>query len=955
MLRLLTFGGLALERDDGPAPRLRPQRLGILAVLASAGDHGVSRERLAALFWPDSEDPRHSLRQTLYALRHEIGAEAIRGDGVLALDRKVLSCDLMEFRSALNSGDRITAASLATGPFLNGFTLASHPEFERWADEERATISATATKLLLTLAKEANLAGDFENAADWWRRLTILDPLSGRFALGYLKALAAAGDRAGALAFARTHERLVRRELESDPDPEIRKLEAELRALPSPVVTRSTSKKPAPRPVLPEIVEAAAGDTPTEIRHIRRRSTNRPVLTVGAIAALVAIVTAISTIGRRGDSSNPAAPKAPTFAVGMIREEGIPDTLRIGGVLTDMLATNLARVSGMSVLANSRLFELMLPGQDTLPGGYSDAARRAGATEILQGRLLSGPQWTLAMEIQRVDLKTGLVKAGYRAVAANRYALVDSMTSAIATDLHLGSPHGSIADATTDNHVAYRLYEEGLRAYNQYDEAAALRLMGAALQEDSTFAMAAYYVARSFGQPDSYPNRARALRLAARAPERERLTITADLLVDDQDPAAIAIADSLASKYPMDPRGHELLWKALWTHGDWARAVTSIERAIALDSAAEPAGRQGCRLCNDLGNLVETYFWWDSIPAVERTVQRARRLRPNWHNSWDILIRTSGSRGDTARMNAYLRRFREASPLPVSPFYTVKRDILAENYDRAEATLQPYLDSPRHDEISEALWLETILLRNQGRIDEALKLASEHPDPADLNLATAALDGGKPSLALPKLRGRAAGDISYMSASSQARNRAWNATLLGMAFIAAGDTAQVRRLADTVEYWGRHSLYGRDQRAHRYLRGMLLVAEGKDNEAVAQLRAAIHSPSNGFTRVNYELGKALLRLNRPAEAVSIVRGALHGDIDGSNLYMTRTDLHELLAQAFERMGARDSAAFHYRTVLNAWKRADPKYYDRREVARAWLDGRATPPRVASRIISKPRP
>jgi hypothetical protein len=70
----------------------------------------------------------------------------------------------------------------------------------------------------------------------------------------------------------------------------------------------------------------------------------------------------------------------------MIREDGVPDTLRIGGVLTDMLATNLARVAGFSVLSNTRLLELMRPGQDTLSVGYVDAARRAGATEILQGR-----------------------------------------------------------------------------------------------------------------------------------------------------------------------------------------------------------------------------------------------------------------------------------------------------------------------------------------------------------------------------------------------------------------------------------------------------------------------------------------------------------------------------------------------------------------------------------------
>jgi tetratricopeptide (TPR) repeat protein len=631
----------------------------------------------------------------------------------------------------------------------------------------------------------------------------------------------------------------------------------------------------------------------------------------------------------------------------MIGEDGIPDTLRIGGVLTDMLATNLARVAGLSVVANSRLFELMLPGQDTMPGGYSEAARRAGATDILQGRLLSGPKWTLAMEIQRVDLKTGLVKGGYRVTAADRYALVDSMTSAIAKTLMLGTPAGSIADATTDNPVAYRLYEEGLRAYNQYDAAAALRLMIAALQEDSTFAMAAYYAARSTNDVSGSDNRARALRLAVRAPERERLTITADLRAEDMDPRATAIADSLAAKYPIDPRGHELLWKALWLQGEWARSVQAIEHAIALDSAAEPAERQGCRLCGDFWNLAETYFWWDSIPAAVRTAERARRLRPRWHAAWDILLRSSSMNGDTGHADAYMRRFRESSPFPVSPFYMVERDILLENYERADAVLQQYLESPRSDETSEALWLKTIVLRNQGRIDEALRLVGNSKSPVDMNVATAALESGNASLALPRLRARADADISFMSPTLQARNRAWNATLVGMALLVAGDTAKVRLLADTVEYWGRRSLYGRDKRAHHYLRGMLLIAAGKDAEAVPHLRMAIHSPTNGFTRVNYELGKVLVRLNRPAEAVPIVRAALHGGIDGSNLYVTRTDLHELLAQAFDRSGMRDSATIHYRAVAKAWKHADPKYYARRDVASARLAGRATPRRVAA--------
>jgi hypothetical protein len=67
-----------------------------------------------------------------------------------------------------------------------------------------------------------------------------------------------------------------------------------------------------------------------------------------------------------------------------------------------------------------------------------------------------------------------------------------------------------------------------------------------------------------------------------------------------------------------------------------------------------------------------------------------------------------------------------------------------------------------------------------------------------------------------------------------------------------------------------------------------------------------------------------------------VRAALHGDIDGSNLYVTRTDLHELLARAFDQLGRRDSAAVHYRAVVNAWAHADPVFRARRDRASSWL-------------------
>src|SRR2546426_9334439 len=51
------------------------------------------------------------------------------------------------------------------------------------------------------LATAATARRDHPAAEEWCRRLTALDPLNSRYALGLVKALTAAGDRAGALRY----------------------------------------------------------------------------------------------------------------------------------------------------------------------------------------------------------------------------------------------------------------------------------------------------------------------------------------------------------------------------------------------------------------------------------------------------------------------------------------------------------------------------------------------------------------------------------------------------------------------------------------------------------------------------------------------------------------------------------------------------------------------------------
>ncbi len=65
------------------------------------------------------------------------------------------------------------------------------------------------------------------------------------------------------------------------------------------------------------------------------------------------------------------------------------------------------------------------------------------------------------------------------------------------------------------------------------------------------------------------------------------------------------------------------------------------------------------------------------------------------------------------------------------------------------------------------------------------------------------------------------------------------------------------------------------------------------------------------------MGKALLALARPEEAIPVLGGALRGPLDAGNLYANRTEIHALLARAYEAAGYADSAAVHEQWVSRA--------------------------------------
>jgi serine/threonine-protein kinase len=260
VLRLRTLGALHALSDDGEAltgAAAQRRILALLALLAVAGDGGLSRDKIVGLLWPetDPERARHSLTQALYTARRALGADDLFVAGAdVRLNRERIATDVAEFETALDSGELERAASIYGGPFLDGFYLSGSAEFEQWLFAQRTRLEARAGDAFERLAEAAQAAGDVRRVVDWRRRIAVLQPLDASAAAKLMTALANAGDRAGALQHARVHEMLLREQLDLGPDPVVAARAERLR---EPV---AWTAEPAPEPEAEPVVVGASSD-----------------------------------------------------------------------------------------------------------------------------------------------------------------------------------------------------------------------------------------------------------------------------------------------------------------------------------------------------------------------------------------------------------------------------------------------------------------------------------------------------------------------------------------------------------------------------------------------------------------------------------------------------------------------------------------------------------------------
>lgn len=515
MLRLRTLGAVYLAREDGqPLGGAASQKraLALLALLAVAGDSGLSREKIVGLLWPDSDEERarHSLTQLLYAARRAVAVDdlfIVNGD--VRLNPKQLRTDVGELDDGLAADALERAIAAYQGPFLDGFFLSGTAAFEQWAESQRTRLAGRAAEAIERLGDAAEAAGDVRRAVEWRRRLVDLRPLDSHATMRLMTSLAAAGDRAGALQRASLHATILREELGLDPDPVVVELAEKLREptswSPEPAVASPDVSAPMPADRLVSPLPAMRQDDSVPAgsalgvwqppRRLRRHWAPSAGALLFAIVVLVVVL-----VWRRARPDVDALAVHQDVVVAPFRVTGANASLHyLREGMVELLSTRLAddsaarSVDAGAVLAAWRAAGLS-SAMDVARDTVVSLARQLGASRVVLGSVVGAPS-RIIISASVVIARTGAVsaEASVEGPADSLTALVDRLAARLLVSQAGDSEH--LADQTTTSLSALRAYLDGQAAFLRRDYTSAQRYYGRALQGDSAFALAALHLA----------------------------------------------------------------------------------------------------------------------------------------------------------------------------------------------------------------------------------------------------------------------------------------------------------------------------------------------------------------------------------------------------------------------------------------------------------------------------
>jgi TolB-like protein/DNA-binding SARP family transcriptional activator len=681
-LRFTTLGSVQLEDASGAAVRKVPRRVWALLIrLTLARGEPVSRDQLCFLLW-DNRDPergRHRLSDSLSILRRALGEGALETPGdQVRLRPERLRCDAGAFEEAVAQERWVEAVEIWKGPFLEGFFFRGIPEFERWAEAERERLGRLHVRAIEGRAAELEEARDVVAAADAWARLAALESLDSRIALRHLRALARAGNAAGALQQAKIHTALLHEELGIEPDEAFRDEVERIRAgqvAPFEAPPARTDPVPVEPPAVPPpAVPASIRVSPVRQSPSRsRRGGRRAVASVSATLALVGLLAAgyfhfrpaPSLPGEAGASQvGPAQTIVAVLPFENLSSD--PENEFFAGGIHEEILTQLSGIAGIGVISRMSVLEYR-----DAPRNLREIAERLGADVVLEGSVQRA-DGRVRITAQLIDARRDLHlwAERYDRVLDDIFAIQTDVARQVASVLQVAltaADAAAIERRPTEDLQAYDHYLRGLSrlrgGFGAEGHRAAVESFQRAVERDPGFSLAWAQLSLAHGRMhwfvhDRRPGRAdesrsaaeRALALAPELPEVK--WAMGDLLYRaHRYEESLAYLEPAYRQRPGDATLAAALAAAYRRLGRWEESNRLWERAMELDPLSGVWPMELAASLMILGRYAE------ADPLLERAIALApeQGFWPYWMRARIHLL---GS-GDAAAA----RRVLESSPL----------------------------------------------------------------------------------------------------------------------------------------------------------------------------------------------------------------------------------------------------------------------------------------------------
>jgi tetratricopeptide (TPR) repeat protein/TolB-like protein len=615
------------------------------------------------------------------------------------------------------------------------------------------------------------------------------------------------------------------------------------------------------------------------------------------------------------------------------------DTTHLGEVIGNLLVTGLSESPSLQVVSSQFVFDLTTradPIHRQPPGeGGIEVARKAGARYLVTGAITrSQPQ--LAVSTQIVDVPSGLVRAAFRDTATtgeNIFASVDRLALRIRRTILQETVVSNeavrpVAEITTSSPEAYQEYIQGCELMRMaYVDDAAPRFRRA-LQYDSTFAMAYYYLASLTGGAERRALIAQSVKYVDRAGERDRFFIRsrAAMAAGNTEQGLLILKD-FVKRYPDEKEPLLSLGRVQYGLRQFDAARDCLTSAIRLDSAYADAFNLLAYVYDRLGNVV------DAFRAADRYVA----LRPNEANPYDSRAEIYARNGDLDQAIASYRRALEIKPdLYGSISYLGIMYAFKGDYARAESCFVTLSVCPIADAREASSLYLAYLPACRGRFDSSLILMAKAiaADSSEQPRAGQAFAYNYEAVLYEAL-GRTSDALTCQRKSVQVgldsdpgdANRRW--AYLVHLLASTGHLADATREAEKLKYQ-LDSLHA-PLNSYYCAKGSIALAQTRPDSALFWLEQA--AQSFGFYD-SYLLSQAYVRSHRPAEAIKLLT-KLAACYTSPRMYWTTwsVQIHYWLGLAYEESRWYTEAKQEYRTFLDTWSNAGmvtPEMRDARE-------------------------